>query len=38
MRDATHTLPLCRPAGWVALWRRLAALANLNRRSVFRPC
>jgi len=27
-----HSLPLCRPAGWVALWRRLAQCANLNRR------
>ncbi len=22
--------PLCRPGGWLALWRRLAACASLN--------
>jgi hypothetical protein len=27
---ATDTLPLCRPAGWAALWRRLANCAALN--------
>lgn len=27
---ATESLPLCRPAGWVALWRRLAKCAALN--------
>ncbi|MEY3960746.1 MAG: hypothetical protein RIR14_1400 [Pseudomonadota bacterium] len=25
------SLPLCRPAGWVALWRRLGNLSVLNR-------
>ena len=29
MTAAAH-LPLCRPAGWVALWRRLAMTAQLN--------
>ena len=32
MTDAT--IPLCRPGGWVTLWRRLAACGNLNRRGV----
>ena len=27
---ALPDLPLCRPAGWVALWRRLAAVSCLN--------
>jgi hypothetical protein len=27
---ATHRLPLCRPSGWAALWRRLAKGAALN--------
>lgn len=27
---ATDSLPLCRPAGWAALWRRLANSAALN--------
>ncbi len=26
----TECLPLCRPAGWAALWRRLANCAALN--------
>ena len=25
--------PLCRPAGWVALWRRMGNLSVLNRRA-----
>jgi hypothetical protein len=29
-RPATESLPLCRPAGWAALWRRLANAAALN--------
>jgi hypothetical protein len=29
-RPATARLPLCRPAGWAALWRRLANCAALN--------
>jgi len=24
--------PVCRPAGWVAIWRRLGNLSVLNRR------
>jgi hypothetical protein len=27
---ATNHLPLCLPAGWVALWRRMAANSCLN--------
>ncbi|SDI15198.1 hypothetical protein SAMN05421850_101813 [Lutimaribacter saemankumensis] len=26
----TRHLPLCQPAGWVALWRRMAAISCLN--------
>ncbi len=26
--------PLCRPFGWVALWRRLAMTGNLNLKGV----
>ncbi len=29
---APIALPLCRPAGWVALWRRLAMVGALNAR------
>ncbi len=29
--------PLCRPAGWIALWRRLGNLSVLNRRSDLSP-
>lgn len=25
--------PLCRPAGWVALWRRMGNLSVLNRKA-----
>ncbi len=25
--------PLCRPAGWVSLWRRLAMVGMLNARA-----
>ena len=25
--------PLCRPAGWVALWRRMGNLSILNRKD-----
>ena len=28
-----HVLPLCRPAGWIAAWRRTGALSGLSRRS-----
>jgi hypothetical protein len=28
----TKALPLCRPFGWVALWRRLAQCGTLNKR------
>lgn len=24
--------PLCRPSGWVALWRRMGNLSILNRK------
>lgn len=24
--------PLCRPSGWIALWRRIGNLSVLNRR------
>lgn len=34
---AAFNLPLCRPAGWVALWRRLAQCANLNRGAILFP-
>ena len=35
---ATPCLPLCRPAGWVALWRRLGNLSILScRRLRFHP-
>jgi len=27
-----HLPPLCRPGGWVALWRRLAMVGALNAR------
>jgi len=28
-----HRLPaLCRPAGWISLWRRLAMVGMLNAR------
>ncbi|GEM_PF-2338383 len=26
--------PLCRPAGWIALWKRMAMVGKLNARSV----
>ena len=26
--------PLCRPGGWVALWRRLAMVGALNARGL----
>ena len=29
-------LPLCRPAGWVALWRRLARVAATGGRGAER--
>jgi hypothetical protein len=32
-RTRSYHLPLCRPAGWVALWRRLAQCGTLNRRT-----
>ena len=25
--------PLCRPAGWIALWKRTAMVGKLNARS-----
>lgn len=25
--------PLCRPSGWVALWRRMGNLSILNRKT-----
>ena len=31
MKAATN--PLCRPAGWVALWRTLGNLSVLNRMA-----
>jgi hypothetical protein len=34
MTDATASLPLCRPAGWITLWRRLAACGTLNRKAL----
>ncbi len=38
-RPPTHDLPpLCRPAGWIALWRRIALTGNLNRRCALSPC
>ncbi len=29
---STAALALCRPSGWVALWRRLSMCASLNTR------
>ncbi len=29
--------PVCRPAGWIAIWRRLGNLSILNRRAVLSP-
>lgn len=29
--------PVCRPAGWVALWRRMGNLSVLDRRVRFSP-
>lgn len=29
--------PLCRPSGWVALWRRLGNLSILNRKTALLP-
>ncbi len=29
--NAARRLPLCRPSGWIALWRRLGLGASLNR-------
>jgi hypothetical protein len=29
--------PVCRPAGWVAIWRRLGNLSVLNRRATLFP-
>ena len=26
----TAHVPLCQPAGWVALWRKLSAISALN--------
>jgi hypothetical protein len=37
MRPHTPHIPLCRPAGWIALWRRLAAFGTLNHRSLLVP-
>ena len=25
--------PLCRPSGWIALWRRMGNLSVLNRKA-----
>ncbi|EEB69658.1 hypothetical protein RR11_415 [Ruegeria sp. R11] len=33
IRHHTYRVPLCRPAGWVALWRRLAQCGTLNTRK-----
>jgi hypothetical protein len=30
-KAATH--PLCRPAGWTCLWRRIGNLSVLNRKT-----
>ena len=32
-----QALPLCRPAGWVALWRRLSMVAAGNGRGAAHP-
>ena len=32
MTANTRGLPLCRPAGWVALWKRIAMVTALNAR------
>ena len=29
--------PLCRPCGWIALWRRIGNLSVLNRRLELFP-
>lgn len=29
--------PVCRPSGWIAIWRRLGNLSILNRRAVLSP-
>ncbi len=34
---STARLPLCRPAGWITLWRRLAACGTRNQRGVSFP-
>ncbi|CAN1570188.1 hypothetical protein MCELHM10_03160 [Paracoccaceae bacterium] len=31
-----NRLPLCRPSGWVAQWRRIGNLSVLNRK-LFSP-
>ena len=31
--DMTATLPLCRPAGWVALWRRMGKVSDLQAEA-----
>lgn len=28
-----NRLPLCRPAGWVALWRQIGTASVLNRKA-----
>ena len=28
----TDTTPLCRPAGWIALWHKIGAFSVLNRK------
>ena len=32
-KDGAGADPLCRPAGWVALWKRLAMVGKLNARA-----
>lgn len=29
--------PVCRPSGWVALWRRMGNLSILNRKGPLFP-
>lgn len=34
IRPTADIPPLCRPAGWIALWRRLAQCGQLDQRIV----
>jgi hypothetical protein len=32
-KDGVRGMPLCRPSGWVSLWKRLAMVGKLNARA-----